>query len=977
MADQTTLKPNPFPENPVATDTIEKLHDFRGTKCYFEVEKRLEIYREEFFRKPTGLALGISGAFGSGKTHLVLQLLDHLQEAGTPPFKLIRTTAEHADFKQIYVENFAKKIEANDLKSVIAEHYRKLVRGKVSDEGSSDGPKTFTKMAQEEVDRLADSKNAQGILQLVNHDMLPIKGLPAELDAEIAEMKKTSKELAADFFVVYSKVTDPDVGPLALRWLQGDSLSEGDRSSLGLESRGIKNADYAKNALKFLLGAFKKAGYGVVFCIDEFERFALRGTPADKKAASGLLKDLAEIFKNSGHILIVSGISDAWNKLPPDVFHRIKRPDITDVRLSPEEAKGILKAYAQADVEQLFSQEALALLFSASELNARRLLTISYYAYQTWEGDDFERTSLISEPHIKRATDKVLSDTRRIDSAAGEIQAAADALALPCQRDFNLSGFEFNFLLGKLDNQPVVVTVTKSIFKLGEVQSARAITASSQALKRDYPEARFCVVIIGYSTPEVRNGLAEVVDRVFYYDEEKFASEFREFLSSPVRPRADAQATPPTPDRVYRDLDERFDQLEKSRNKELEQIRSELERMRAESAREVEVEREKRVRDKMAVPLADLKSLIRKEEALAIRGKSSNGSWGGIDGKVDEALHLIDKQRSAIKEAEILNERLSYEREFSRRLRVLATLTDTTEVIWSRALRLALSAPTARGDFFLDDYYERTPLRQLYREKADVQSALDVLHTRRTSEANFGPLGQMWLYVRRVSWPILSLIVLSVLGVAVFVYAMSNAWWTEASNRDGHISTLLEIKNVARRISLNRSLESTTLGQELGQSLIKEVSNLDKYPADSAQRFDIANQLDDITRLATLINEDIGRGPSITAKESDGASASPSPTPRVFPERFHGQELGDYNEAADLLIYNCDSATSRLSNFSFVLLLKYFALQLLHNPLYLVLLLPLLYLLLLFRSRRRREARWKERFTPAAIKLRDDVARLT
>ncbi len=973
MPDQPTVKPNPFPENPVATDSIEKLHDYRGTKCYFEAEKRLEIYREEFFRKNKGLALGIRGAFGSGKTHLVLQLLDHLQETGSPPFKLIRTTAEHADFKKIYVENFAKKLEANDLKSVIAEHYRKLVRGKVSDKEPGDWPKTFTEMTKEEVDRLADSKNPQGILQLISHDMLPIKGLPGELDAEIAEMKKTSQELAADFFVVYSKVTDPDVGPLALRWLQGDTLSDGDRSSLGLESSGIKNADYAKNALKFLLGAFKKAGYGVVFCLDEFERFALRGTPADRKAASGLLKDLAEIFKNSGHILIVSGVSDAWNKLPPDVFHRIKRPDIIDVQLSEEEARGILTAYAQRDVEQLFFGEALALLFSASELNARRLLTISYYAYQAWEGDAAHRTPLISEQHIKRATDKVLSDTSRVDNAERDIQAAADALGLPNQRSLKLSGFDFDFLLGELDGRPLVVKVTKSIFKLGEVQSARAITSSSQALKTDYPGARFCVVVIGYSTPEVRNGLAKVVDRVFYYDEEKFPSEFRDFVSSSLRPRADEPPTPAPSDRVYRELDERFDQLGKSRNKELEQIKLELERLRAESARAVEEERDKRVRDKMTVPLAELKSLIQKEEGIAIRGKSSPELRAAPDRKLAEALDLIDMQRSAIKEAEILNERLSYEREFLRRLDVLSKLTDTTEGLWSRAVALARQSPKAPHDLFLDDYYELTPLRQLYREKADVLSALEVLHTRRASEAGLGPLGQMWLYVRRVSWPALSLIILSLLGVVLFAYAVNNAWSGERANRDGYITSFSEIKNVARQISLSPNLQNTTLGQDLGRDLITRVSGPDKYSANTAKQFGIDNELADITNLAAMINRDIGRSSSPAATPS--AYPTPTPTSRVFPQQFHGESLDDYQEATNVLIYNCDAATSKLADFSFDFFLRRFIARLPLTPFYLVPLLPLAGLVFLYVNRRIKERTSKERFTPAAIKLRDDVAR--
>src|SRR5207245_780706 len=94
MASETPKKSNPFPQDPVAADSVERLADFRDTHCYHDAQEKLEVYREGFFRRLPGMAMGIRGGYGSGKTHLVLQLIEHIKESQSPLFKTIYSKAE-------------------------------------------------------------------------------------------------------------------------------------------------------------------------------------------------------------------------------------------------------------------------------------------------------------------------------------------------------------------------------------------------------------------------------------------------------------------------------------------------------------------------------------------------------------------------------------------------------------------------------------------------------------------------------------------------------------------------------------------------------------------------------------------------------------------------------------------------------------------------------------------------------------------
>ena len=195
----TVQKSNPFPSDTVVKDSIDELPDFRATQSYQNAVSMFEDFNEEFpLASSTGRAMGIRGRFGSGKTHLLFQLLRELTAARGTQCKPIYAKTDKVDFLDLYVNYFARKFEADDLKKVVSLHLAKLLRLKSrswTDQGPSQlqmvaaasveppqiaDRRTLSQIAQQEVDQLV-LRDPNAVLALVENDLLPVSGLNREI----------------------------------------------------------------------------------------------------------------------------------------------------------------------------------------------------------------------------------------------------------------------------------------------------------------------------------------------------------------------------------------------------------------------------------------------------------------------------------------------------------------------------------------------------------------------------------------------------------------------------------------------------------------------------------------------------------------------------------------------------------------------------------------------------------------------------
>ena len=283
------LRPNPFPSDAVATSSLRGLPDY-VTRYALDAEKKIDNFLEDFDGpgQPASLILGIRGRYGSGKTHLALHLSEYLVKTSSEESKMLaiaedssrrrRTTtsqvvytkADRPDLYDIYRNHIVGKLKEKDLKELVAHHYSKLLDQRAETTAPGRTRDSSLQVATRVVkERSAD--NPQYILDLLRKDLLPVGDLPLEFEAELRDTEPSASE---DFFKAYSKINDIELGLCAVRWIHGDNLSEEEARQLGVTLPRIE-PKYAKQALKFLLNAYRRAGIAFLFCVDEFERFRL------------------------------------------------------------------------------------------------------------------------------------------------------------------------------------------------------------------------------------------------------------------------------------------------------------------------------------------------------------------------------------------------------------------------------------------------------------------------------------------------------------------------------------------------------------------------------------------------------------------------------------------------------------------------------------------------------------------------------
>jgi hypothetical protein len=828
---------NPFPDNPVVSDTIEGLPDY-DTKSFIAAREKLDIYVEDFQapkKKLSGLVLGIRGRVGSGKTYVVFQLMEHARKKPLAT-KTIYAKADKIDILDIYVNHFARALKFDDLRDLISLHLAKLLRTQTtepSDEMSAvDGQRSLLELAQQEVDKLVKD-NPQEILRLVQQDLLPVSNLQRDLNNEI---EATPQGPTNDFFLAYSRLTDKDFGPLAVRWLKGEKLSPSEQRDLGLKAAQINTPVQALDAFRFLLSAFRKADYAIMFCLDEFERFGVPGEPQVIKQLGALLKDLAEVFKGTGQILVIAGVNEAWSSLTRDVFARVRRTDMVTITLEKGEASGLLNAYCapRNSLTDLFDEDAVAMLSEASRRNARQLLTLAHHAFaDTLAADALSAGSEfpITSNRIEQSLTKMLGGQQRLDVVLQSIRDVATELALAVQQEDVADGVRYKISLGDSLRPSAVLLIAESIFKLGEVAAATTVNEISHNLRQRSERTRVCVIIVGYSTAEIRDDLEKVVDRVFLFGDEAFANELRDFLKATPLKDSEVEQKIQAQDAAYRELLQKFDTYEVSRRDELAQLTKALAAVQLQVNRAGDAVREKRIKDKMEETLAEIKSLLQQEEDLLLRLSPPEGGINreAVVAAYTQANSLLEDQRGNIKRASILNEKMLQAEKFAALLEVARVQIERAAETWREIYRRSNITDASS----IPDLLRMLEIaRQLIFERRRTLTDLELLHLQRLPSDTGGVFSRITTALGRVS--LITAILLAVFGLGlIFGYrSLSSDWDKETKVLQSYATTLNDIQNVATRLELWDDIRDDQSRSTLSNDLVKSVIALRESESD-------------------------------------------------------------------------------------------------------------------------------------------------
>jgi Cdc6-like AAA superfamily ATPase len=310
----------------------------------------------------TGKICVIEGDYGTGKTHLAMELLGRV-EAGTGSIDA-RTFYRVAPgtFFALYVGLMEHDIGQREVLARVRELYTDIVAASLRD-------RPF--ITDDLVDRLErDEIDPQ----------LIIDGYGLKQGALLEELRRRLGDVTQDetFSRALMLLLEPDLRPLAWDWFTGGM------PGAALIERGvakpIQTDVRALEALGVIARLYGGRNRRFVLVIDEVEKLA---GAWDKAANADAFSKLIEVFHAAGALLVVCGLSDVFEMLPDrSRFDMVVHPSM----LSSEDLRWYIeeRQHEVSERRELapFTQASVDYIIHLTGGVARHVLRICYYAYE-------------------------------------------------------------------------------------------------------------------------------------------------------------------------------------------------------------------------------------------------------------------------------------------------------------------------------------------------------------------------------------------------------------------------------------------------------------------------------------------------------------------------------------------------------------------------------------------------------------------
>ncbi|QNP61476.1 hypothetical protein [Streptomyces genisteinicus] len=372
--------PNPFPVSAVARHSPSDGADFSiATPAVRQALDHVRSFLGTSGARPdtpgsggSGHVIAVVGEYGTGKTHLTVELLHWIEEHGEDTAHTLYVDAPSDTFQALYKDRFFPKLDKDDVRRRVTEYYADVVAEELADSPLTADAARMLKdrrlHPQEVVRRLGLSESA--FLQA--------------LQARLGHITEHS-----DFGTALALFLRPEFEAAVWEWLAGHPADP------VLKERGVErtidtdiSALEAIGVFAFLYG---RQGHRFVLAVDEFEKVLSRGTRSAQHEGSVLaFKKLLEVFAQTRSLLILSGLPDFIEILPTDAQQRISclvRP----TALSAEDTRGYIRhalgraggpAGRHGPALGPFSEEVIAYLVELAGGNARKVIRLCYHAYQ-------------------------------------------------------------------------------------------------------------------------------------------------------------------------------------------------------------------------------------------------------------------------------------------------------------------------------------------------------------------------------------------------------------------------------------------------------------------------------------------------------------------------------------------------------------------------------------------------------------------
>ena len=350
-----------------AVREIDKIVDqyLEATRVTEAVSKGKTKSRDLFADE--GKVIVIQGDYGTGKTHLAIEILDRIERSRIPTHARARTiyrVAPGGTFLTLYTDLIGKEITLDEVEGRVLEFYREIVANALRKRPFADKLVSTLERGDADPQRVIEQ---YGLME---------GGLRQELHNRLSAVTGDGA-----FSTALILLLQPALRDAVWRWFNG-GIPEPVLVERGIE-RPIQTDESALEALGVIALLYGRKNRRFVLIIDEMEKLVLTWERSPN-ASIQAFKKLLEVFKAAGAMLVPCGLPDIFEVLPRDpgridAFISPSKLSADDVRWYIEE---IQKRAFKRRVLQPFDDDSIDYLVYLSGGTAREVVRLCYHAYE-------------------------------------------------------------------------------------------------------------------------------------------------------------------------------------------------------------------------------------------------------------------------------------------------------------------------------------------------------------------------------------------------------------------------------------------------------------------------------------------------------------------------------------------------------------------------------------------------------------------
>jgi Cdc6-like AAA superfamily ATPase len=505
---------NPFSPMAVARITDFDSHDSPEISIETDAIRQATSHVAAYLRASrvddqAGTVIAVVGDYGTGKTHLAVQLVRYARSELADPANAMYLDATAESFIELY-RRFMHKVGLSGVLSQVSDYYADVVADSLQSTG----------LTASTVEWL-DSRDLQPE-QVVERMGLMESALLRKVQAALRDVT-ANKDFGTALALLLRKGFEHSVWA----WLTGGHPDQ------VLVERGITKPIDSEVAALEAMGVFALLFGGrrrrFVLVVDELDKiFSLDNQPRPGTLAA--FQSLLEVFAKAGACLVLSGLPDFRTVLGPSVRQRIAHT-VTMAGLGKEEVAEFVRLALGGRTLDPFTLDSIGYLNTVARGNPRTVIRLCHRVFRI--ADDRGPDALVTQEVVEQAA-RELFGTLSSDDIHGVVRRLLDAAGYDYHHDYLLGAGEeskADFWITYPGREGgCAVLVTQSLLDNGNVAEVRRRSA---AVKDAADGAEVLVVVNGVLVEGAAIQVRELIGRdALVHVERTFAEDFRALVGA-------------------------------------------------------------------------------------------------------------------------------------------------------------------------------------------------------------------------------------------------------------------------------------------------------------------------------------------------------------------------------------------------------------------------------------------------------------